>query len=95
MPLIPPMKFRLGRLLVTPGALAAITDSGQTPWDFLVRHMAGDWGIVSEQDKLLNDEAVGAGDRLLSSYLTAKVIKVWVLTEADRSATTILLPEEY
>jgi hypothetical protein len=95
MPQIPSMKFRLGRLLVTPGALAAITDSGQTPWDFVVRHMGGDWGCVSDQDKLLNDEAVGAGDRLLSYYLTAKAVNIWVLTEADRSATTVLLTEEY
>jgi hypothetical protein len=90
------MKVRLGRLLVTPGALAVLTESGQGPWAFLVRHMAGDWGCLSDEDKRLNDEAVKDGSRLLSAYLLKDGrTKVWVITEADRSATTLLLPEEY
>jgi hypothetical protein len=95
MPLIPPMKLRLGRLLVTPGALAAITESGESPWQFLVRHMTGDWGDLDDEDKRRNDEAVKAGSRILSAYATAKGQRLWVITEADRSATTLLLPEEY
>ena len=95
MPLISRMKFCLGKLVATPGALAAITESGQHPWDFVVRHMAGDWGEVDREDKAANDQSLEDGSRLLSAYRTAKGQKLWIITEADRSATTILLPEEY
>jgi len=57
--------------------------------------MKGDWGDLSAEDKQLNDEAVQDGSRILSAYTTAKGAKVWVITEPDRSATTILLPDEY
>ena len=85
----------LGKLAATPGALEALQEAGQSPLDFLSRHAAGDWGEVSAEDKALNDQALRDGERLLSAYRTAKDKKVWVLTEADRSVTTILLPEEY
>lgn len=88
-------KFPLGRLVATPGALQALEESGQTPLDFLPRHAAGDWGEVSAEDKSLNDQALLDGDRLLSAYRTTKGKKIWVITEADRSATTVLLPAEY
>src|SRR5689334_3631019 len=88
-------KFGLGRLVATPGALAALASSGQSPISFLTRHASGDWGEVCAEDKRLNDEAVEAGSRLLSAYRTAKGIKVWVVTEADRSQTALLLPDEY
>lgn len=89
------MKFKLGRLVSTPGALAAINDSGETPWTFLIRHMAGDWGLLDDEDKRLNDEAVKDGSRIFSAYTTAKGIKLYVITEADRSSTCLLLPSEY
>lgn len=92
---IPRMKFRLGRLVSTPGALAAINDSGETPWTFLIRHMAGDWGCLDNEDKQLNDQALKDNSRIFSAYTTAKGARLYVITEADRSATTILLPEEY
>ena len=92
---IPQIKFSLGKLVATPGALAALTESSQRPWDFMVRHMAGDWGEVDAEDKAANDLALTDGSRLLSAYRTTKRQKLWIITEADRSVTTILLPEEY
>jgi hypothetical protein len=94
------MKFRLGQLLATPGALRAIGESGQKPWDFLARHLAGDWGQVCPEDWRLNDQVLKDGGRLLSAYSTLRGVKLWVLTEgADeaghRAATTLLLPHEY
>ena len=57
--------------------------------------MAGDWGEVDEEDKRLNDAALKDGTRLLSAYVTSRGAGLWIITEADRSATTILLPSEY
>ncbi|MBY0523626.1 MAG: hypothetical protein K2R98_09505 [Gemmataceae bacterium] len=87
--------FKLGRLLMTPGAMEALQASRQSPWAFLTRHMAGDWGEVDSEDKALNDAAVKDGTRILSAYTTASGTRLWIITEADRSATTILLPDEY
>ena len=87
--------FKLGRLLMTPGALTALQASGQSPWAFLVRHLAGDWGDLDAEDKALNDVAVRDGSRILSAYSTVQGAKLWIITEADRSATTVLLPDEY
>jgi hypothetical protein len=88
-------KFRLGQVTATPGALDALEESGQTPFDFLSKHLTGDWGIVDDEDKHANDDALIHGERLLSAYLTNKGIKIWVITEADRSSTCLLLPTEY
>ena len=88
-------KFALGRLASTPGALTALQESGQTPWCFLARHVGGDWGEVDAEDMRLNNEAVRDGNRILSVYRTLKRKKIWVITEADRCLTTLLLPEEY
>jgi hypothetical protein len=88
-------KFPLGRLAATPGALEAMKASGQTSEFFIARHGAGDWGEVNEEDQGLNDEALLHGDRLLSVYKTLRGVRLYVITEADRSATTVLLPSEY
>jgi hypothetical protein len=88
-------KFLLGRLAATPGALEALEASGQTPDSFLARHQAGDWGEINEEDRRLNDEALLDGSRLLSVYKTLRGVRMYVITEADRSLTTILRPEEY
>jgi hypothetical protein len=88
-------KFSPGQLLSTPGALEALNEAQQSPMDFLGRHVYGDWGDVCEEDQQTNEEALEHGLRLLSSYRTTEGVKLWVITEADRSATTILLPEEY
>jgi hypothetical protein len=89
------VKFPLGQLVATPGAIQAMQESGQTPDFFLERHVMGDWGEVGAQDWRLNDEALKEGSRILSAYRTLKGKKLWVITEADRSLTTILLPDEY
>jgi hypothetical protein len=87
-------KFPLGRLVATPGAIRAMAESGQDAGFFLARHQQGDWGSVDEEDRRLNDEALLHGDRLLSAYRTLRGMKLRVITEADRSATTVLLPDE-
>ena len=88
-------KFPLGRTVATPQALEALEESGQNPADFLDRHAQQDWGDVCEEDKGLNDNSLQDGSRILSAYTTLRNVKVWVITEADRSSTCILLPEEY
>src|SRR5262249_54363210 len=93
-------KFHLGKVLATPGALEALDASGQSPAYFLSRHVRGDWGDLSEEDRRLNDGALIDGSRLLSAYKTLKGVKVWIITEAQddeghRAATTLLLPDEY
>ena len=88
-------KCPLGRLLSTPGALRVLQEAGQSPADFLEQHRQGNWGEVCEEDQGLNDEALEHGGRLLSAYRTAQDVRLWIITEADRTATTILLPEEY
>ncbi|HYW38269.1 MAG TPA: hypothetical protein VE957_09165 [Terriglobales bacterium] len=91
----PPL-FPLGQVVATPGALAALEKSGQEPHEFLSRHVQGEWGDLCEEDRKGNQLSLERGFRLLSSYRTnAGDAKVWVITEADRSVTTILLPEEY
>lgn len=88
-------RLPLGQVVATPGALAAIERAGQGPLAFLHRHASGDWGIVGEADKAANDRALRRGERILSAYRTATGEKLWVITEHDRSTTTILLPDEY
>ncbi|MGA2620196.1 MAG: hypothetical protein ABSF26_21465 [Thermoguttaceae bacterium] len=89
------MKFPLGQLVATPGALKAITEAGQSPEFFLAKHVAGDWGEVCDEDKRANDQALVDGSRLLSAYRTLRNVRIWVITEADRSSTCCLLPSEY
>jgi hypothetical protein len=88
-------KFPLGEVVATPAAIEAMQESGQTPDFFLAQHVSGSWGIVGEEDWQLNDQALKDGDRLLSAYLTLKGKKLWIITESDRSVTTLLLPEDY
>jgi len=87
--------FKLGRCVATPGANAAMADSNESPILFLGRHAGGDWGECCEKDKAVNDSAVNGEARIMSVYLTSKGVKLWVITEWDRSATTVLLPDEY
>jgi hypothetical protein len=88
-------RFPLGRVVATPGALRALEEANQNPFEFLARHQAGDWGELCEQDKRENEFSVVNGFRILSAYRTRNNTKIWVITEADRSATTLLLPDEY
>jgi hypothetical protein len=87
--------FSLGQVVATPGALAALEKAGQGPLDFLSRHIHGDWGDLCDEDRKENQLSLERGFRLLSSYRTLADVKLYVITEADRSVTTILLPAEY
>ncbi len=88
-------KFAPGQIVATPGALEAFERAGNSPLDFLQRHLAGDWGDVDAHDRQENEFSLEHGFRLLSVYWLSDGTKIWVITEADRSATTFLLPEEY
>jgi hypothetical protein len=88
-------RFELGQLVATPGALAALEEAGQNAGEFLARHVSGDWGDLSEEDRQENEFSLTHGFRLLSSYRLRNGTKIWAITESDRSATTLLLPEEY
>lgn len=89
------MRFSLGRTVSTPGALNALEAAGQTPLEFLARHGAGDWGEVSREDAAENELSVSKGFRILSAYTLNNGDRIWIITEADRSSTCILLPKEY
>ena len=85
--------FNIGRVYMTPGiqqklSMASIVLA-------LARHMNGDWGDLDEEDRKANDESVRFGGRILSAYVDRHHTRFWIITEADRSSTTILLPEEY
>jgi hypothetical protein len=88
-------RFPLGQIVATPGAIAALTDAGDSPASFLRRHVVGDWGEIDNEDRQENERSISSGCRLLSAYTTSTGIRIWVITEADRSATTLLRPEEY
>ncbi len=88
-------KFTLGRIVATPGALKAIEEANQNPFEFIQRHQTGDWGELCEEDKRENEFSVRKGFRILSAYRTRTDVNIWVITEADRSVTTLLLPHEY
>lgn len=87
-------KFSIGKLVATPAAIEALNDAGQGPMEFVVRHMKGDWGKVGDEDRQANVVALRDGDRPLSVYRTAKGVKIWVITGADRSSTCVMLPGE-
>lgn len=93
--------FGLGAVGLTPGAAEALQDAGQSPWEFLSLHASGTWGDdLCKKDKDLNKAALVNGSRILSAYRTCLGVKLWIITEAqddngNRTATTILLPDEY
>ena len=89
------INLRLGRLLSTPGAIAAMAKTGQDPLELLNRHRSGDWGDIDAQDWAANDQAVIQDERILSVYTLKDGVRLWIITEADRAATTLLLPNEY
>jgi hypothetical protein len=87
--------FPLGQVVATPGALAALAEANQSPWALLQRHGRGDWGDIPVEDQQENDFSVPQALRILSAYTLSTGVKLWLLTEADRSYTTVLLPAEY
>ncbi len=87
--------FALGGVVATPAALQAFADAEENYLPYLMRHAGGDWGDVCPEDASANDEARDAGERIISAYNLRCGTRVWIITEADRSSTCILLPEEY
>jgi hypothetical protein len=88
--------FPLGQVVSTPGALNALGGECIRPDALLTRHVMGDWGDLSEDDKCENTLSVEQGFRILSAYTLIRTrVKIWIITEADRSVTTLLLPDEY
>lgn len=92
---LPPL-FALGKVVATPGALEALRDAATEPATLLHRHQRGDWGDLDAEDRAVNRKALLFGERLLSVYFLPETKeKIWIITEADRSVTTLLLPQEY
>ena len=88
-------RFPLGQTFITPGAQDAIREAGQLPLEFLFRHQSGDWGELCGEDNRENEFSIANSFRILSKYHTTEGEALYVITKSDRSATTILLPEEY
>ncbi|MGZ8918666.1 MAG: hypothetical protein ACXW0T_10620 [Methylobacter sp.] len=87
--------FNPGQVVATPGALDVMQTNNCLSLDLLMRHLTGDWGVIPQEDAQANQQAVENGLRILSSYPQPNGARIWVITEADRSSTTFLLPEEY
>ena len=87
--------FELGKVVGTPSALKKLEEAKLTPSDLLDRHIHGDYGDLHDEDREANENAVKDGERILSSYPIPGHVRIWVITEADRSSTTLLLPSEY
>jgi hypothetical protein len=100
-PAAPAVRFDLGPVVSTPGALDALRACGADPLHYLNRHARGDWGDLDETDKAANAAAIASGARLMSAYLLPDGQRLWIITDAEiddqhhRQATTFLLPDEY
>lgn len=90
-----PARFRLGLTCMTPGAATALCRNSRSAAGYLLRHVRGDWASMAPEDQLANQAAVYTGGRILSAYTLPDRTRLWVITEADRSVTTLLLPGEY
>ena len=90
-----PFQLPLGRVVATGGAIDALVNAGDLPSQFIDRHERGDWGNVSEEHRRLNDDGAAIGGLVVSVYRTSAGADLWIVTEPDRSATTLTLPEEY
>lgn len=88
------ISFPLGQIVATPGALEVLDQAAVNAVELLQRHQCGDWGNVPPEDAEENDHSVVNGNRILSSYPVGED-RIWIITEADRSSTTLLLPDEY
>ena len=87
--------FSLGQVVATPGAAEAFEATGELITSYVAKHQAGEWGQLDRHDIRANEQALKQGTRLLSAYQLRDDTKIWIITEADRSSTTVLLPEEY
>jgi hypothetical protein len=88
-------RFALGQTVATPGAFEAFARTGEAPLPFLAQHATGTWGELGDEDKAENEFALEHGFRILCAYRLTDNTRIWIIREADRSVTTILLPEEY
>lgn len=89
------VRFQLGRIFITPGAIDALEDSGESAQTFINRHARLEQGELSDEDHRENLFSVSRQLRIFSAFKTAKGVRIWCITEADRSVTTLLLPSEY
>jgi hypothetical protein len=89
------VRFEPGRVVATPGALGPLEEAGADAPALLSRHLRGDWGEVPKEDARENERSLKHGFRVLSSYPLRTGAKLWIITEADRSSTCLLLPSEY
>jgi hypothetical protein len=89
------VKFSPGQIVSTRGALEMMQKHNCSAAALIQRHLSGDWGSVPVEDAQLNDDALQSGNRILSSYEITKGVRIWIITEWDRSVTTLLLPSEY
>lgn len=87
--------FSAGQIVATPGALVLLEDTKKAAFEFLSRHLRGDWGDLCPDDKAENELSLKHGSRLISNYHITDSDSLWIITEADRSVTTLLLPSEY
>jgi hypothetical protein len=87
--------FPAGMVVATPAALAAFGEANEDPNVYLDRHLSGDWGDLDEFDKLQNESALENDYRILSAYTLSNGTRIWIITEADRSSTCLLLPSDY
>jgi hypothetical protein len=87
--------FALGQVVATRGAFNSMNELGISATDLIFRHVTGDWGDLCESDQLENVNAIHSGSRIFSSYIIIADIAIWIITEADRSSTALLLPDEY
>ena len=94
-PHVIPARFHLGQIAATPGVLAALDGDSSLAALLLTRHARGDWGDICEEDSALNNDALENGGRIMSVYKLFHGATVWIITESDRSVTTLLLPDEY
>ena len=88
-------RLQLGRVVLTRAVNELVAEGGFNPMDLLRRHAAGDWGDISEDDRALNNTALIQEERVMSAYQVNNDLVVWIITEADRSVTTLLLPQDY
>lgn len=87
--------FPLGQVLATPGALEECQQADRNPLAYVARHARGDWGDLGHEDVSANEQALEQGGRIFSAYTLPTSERLWVITEADRSVTTVLTPLEY
>jgi hypothetical protein len=89
------VRFQLGQLFMTPGAIDALEEAGQSPQEFISRHVRLEQGELSDEDQRENEFSVDKHLRIFSAYKTENNVKIWCITESDHSVTTLLLPSEY